>query len=322
MKSNTKTIILLSFITIIYASCSKEESKTTTTNNVQTSVTTARDSALKDYNEMYLNTDITNAELAWTGNTANCQEGTISKIAYDRSLQRLNYFRKICGLPYNMVWNNAWHAPSQKIAMMCYANNALSHTPPATWKCYTAEGAAAGQKTNLSLGRHSSASIQGQLEDAGANNFATGHRRWILFSRAQEYGLGSTINTGSLYCIAHISDPLPSNSPAFIAYPPRYIPQSLVFGRWSFGVPNPVSFFSGVDFSNTTVKMTDSTGKNIPLTIVSKNDDGYGDQTIVWEPSVIQTFLSYDFRYHIVVDNVMLNGVKKKYEYDVTIFKP
>jgi hypothetical protein len=206
-----------------------------------------------------------------------------------------------------------------------YANNSLSHTPPTTWKCYSTEGYTAAGQSNIALGSpsyHSSKTITGWIDDGGAGNETVGHRRWELFSRAKEYGLGCTTGSSVLHCIEHTGDALPANAPAYIAYPPAFIPQDLVFSRWSLGVTNPVSFYSGVVLTNATVKMTDSKGVDVPLTIISKNDNGYGDQTLVWVPTDINTTSTTDEVYNVVVDNFTLNGVKKKYEYKVTIFKP
>ncbi len=311
-----KVIFIISISVILYSGCSKSDTNP---------VLTGRALAVSDYNQYYLASNVSDAELGWTGNTTNCVEGTISQVALDRSLTRLNYFRKICGLSNNMVWNSTWFSGCQKAALMMYANNTLSHTPPSTWKCYTAEGASTAGVSNIALGSpsyHSSTSITAWIQDDGANNIIIGHRRWMLFSRAKEFGLGCTTCSSVLECVAHTSDPLPSNMPAYIAYPPTYIPQSLVFARWSFAVPNPISIFSGVDFSNATITMTDNSGANVPLNIISKVDNGYADQTIVWEPQGVITNSTGDLKYHVVIDHVSFNGVTKKYEYDVNIIKP
>jgi uncharacterized protein YkwD len=283
---------------------------------------TEKEQAVKDYNEMYAASALTTADLAWTGDKFNCVEGTVSPETLEKCLLRINYFRKMCGLPHDMVWNDAWHNPAQKIAMMCDANNSLSHTPPTSWKCYSAEGAAAGEKTNLALGSFGSTSIMRWMFDDGANNIRVGHRRWILFSRAKDFGFGSTSKAAALYCIAHTDEQVPANVPEVIAYPSKYVPQELAFPRWSLGVVNPKSFYSGVSFVNTTVTVTDEDGTELPVNIISSDTKGYGDQSIVWEPLGINTTSSKDMVYHVKVTNVNLNGVDKDYEYDVTIFKP
>ena len=298
----------------LYVSCAKKET--------QTQNLTEKEQAIKDYKELYVGSTVTDTELAWSGNLANCNEGTISQIALDKTLKRVNYFRKICGLPNNMVWNTAHMLPSQKSALIMSANNSLSHFPTSSWKCYSTEGADASGNGNIALGTHSSESITAWIEDAGGSNYRTGHRRWILFSRAQDFGFGSTSNASTLYCISNTDAALASNVPTYITYPPKYIAQELAFDRWSMGVANPISFYSGVDFSNATVTMTSSSGENLAVTIVSKTDNGYGDQTIVWEPTGVIKDATGDVSYHVVIDNFTVNGVAKKHEYDVTIFKP
>jgi len=315
MKQELK-IIAIVLIPILYQGCKKD--------GAGTSEDAGRAAAVKDYNEMYLTTNVTTSELAWTGSTSSCNEGSISQSALDKCILRLNYFRKICGLSYNITFNSNWFSSNQKIALMCSANNALSHTPPTTWSCYSAEGAASANKSNLALGYHSSNAITGWMQDPGTGNEKAGHRRWILFSRALQFGIGCTNNSAAMQCIddTHTGDPLPINSPEYVAYPPKYVPQSLVFARWSFAVLNPQSFFSGVDFSATTVKVTSPDGTSIPVNIISRTDNGYGDQTIVWEPSGVITNSASDLKYHVTLENVNVNGSNNTYMYEVNIIKP
>ena len=315
MKQLLKTTVLV-VVFFMYQSCSKDGSNS--------SADTARANAVKDYNEMYLASSITTSELAWTGNVGACIEGTISQAALDKCILRLNYFRKICGLSYNITLNPAWLADNQRIALMCSANNALSHTPPTTWSCYTAAGAASAGKSNLALGLHSANAITGWMQDYGTGNEKAGHRRWILFSRALQFGMGSTNNAAAMQCIddSHLSDPLPFNSPEYVSYPPKYIPQTLAFPRWSFSVLNPSTFFSGIDFSGTTLKVTGPDGTSLPINVISRTDNGYGDQTIVWEPSGVNTNSTSDLKYHVTLENVKVNGTSSTYNYDVNIIKP
>ena len=315
MKQVLKTIALV-VVFFIYQSCSKDGSNTSADN--------ARATAVKDYNDMYLASSITTSDLAWTGNVGSCMEGTISQAALDKCILRLNYFRKICGLSYNITLNPAWLADNQKIALMCSANNALNHAPPTTWSCYTAAGAASAGKSNLALGYHSANAITGWMQDPGTGNEKAGHRRWILFSRALQFGMGCTNNSAAMQCIddTHTGDPLPINSPEYVAYPPKYVPQSLVFARWSFAVLNPQSLFSGIDFSATTVKVTSPDGTSLPVNIISRTDNGYGDQTIVWEPSGVITSSTSDLKYHVTLENVNVNGSNNTYMYEVNIIKP
>jgi hypothetical protein len=49
--------------------------------------------------------------------------------------------------------------------------------------------------------------------------------------------------------------------------------------------------------------------------------NGYGDQTLVWEPLGVLKTDTKDVKYSVIIDNVMVNGLKKKYEYEVNILK-
>ena len=309
-----KTIFILSLLSIVYAGCKKNDEED------PAPPLSGREQAVADYKNMYLTTEVSTTELAWSGDEFNCKEGTVSQSALDKVLMRINYFRKICGLPHNITYDATRMNKCQKMALMCHANGTISHSPPKSWSCYSADGASVSS-SNLAYGSHSTGSIRNWMRDDGANNAAAGHRRWIIFSRLKTTAIGTTDNYAALWCHTDFTSPLPNGIPAYVPYPPTYIPQALVFARWSLSVPNPVSFFSGVDFFATTVVMKDDAGKNIPVNIISKDDDGAGDQSIVWQPAGIVTNSTKDVKYHVVVDNVIVNGVKKKYEYDVNILK-
>lgn len=119
-------------------------------------------------------------------------------------------------------------------------------------------------------------------------------------------------------------DPLPAKTPAYIAWPPKgYIPRDVVYPRWSLSIPAPTSPFQ-VDFTNADVTMTDSKGEEVSLIIeyASPVGNSYGDNSIIWRPSGINLSSTADQKYTVKVSNVLVGGVAKNYQYDVTIFKP
>ena len=313
-------LIAVLVLFVAFSGCSKE---TTTTNN-NTTPLTEREQAAKDYNDLYLGSFCSTSQLAWTGVDSTCVQGTISQMAYDKVLTRINYFRKICGLT-NITWNSAWHDDCQKAALIMTSNNTLSTKPGPTWKCYTLGGYNAAGVSNLALGTagyHTSQAVTSWIQNEEVGMYSVPYRRWILFSRAKDFGFGSTNRASILWCQEHTGDPLPSGCPDYIAYPPKYIPQNLVFKRWSLGVTNVTSYYTGVDFSTAQVIMTDPSGGSVPVNIVSTADNGAGDQTIVWVPQNINTTSSTDVTYHVKVKDVKLNGIPMTFDYDVTIFKP
>ena len=61
---------------------------------------------VNDFNSIYLNTSVSTDELSWTGNVKTCQSGSVSLISLQKTLERINYFRGLVGLPENVMFNN------------------------------------------------------------------------------------------------------------------------------------------------------------------------------------------------------------------------
>lgn len=274
---------------------------------------TARLKALDDYNNNYLPSAVTS--VTWTGNSSTCTPGTNPDAVHQKVLQRINYYRRQVGLNDNIVFDTSWNRKCMEAALMMYSNGALNHYPPNTWKCYTADGATAAGKSNLGLGYNSTTALDGMMADPGSGNTACGHRRWILYSRAKTMGHGSTSGSMALWVIGGGASTDPPGMPEYTCWPPaNYVPRNLVFARWSFSKP-------GADFTNAAVVMTDKDGNSVSCTKLTLAN-GYGDNTLVWEPSGVVVNSDADLTYHVTVSNVIVSSVAKSYSYTVTIFKP
>jgi hypothetical protein len=307
IKRTFRTILFLSIISLTIDSCKKDDDDTPAPTIPSTNP--ARDAALADYNSNYLGSEV--ISLGWTGNASTCTAGTLPQSTHDAVIKRINYFRKLVGLNSNCTLDASLFGQEQEAALMMTANNQLNHAPPSTWTCYTSAGYAGAASSNLALGYHSSDAITVFINDFGTGNERVGHRRWILHSRKQKFSYGCTSNATALYVFNADTN---TQVPDFIAYPPgAYIPQTLVFGRWSFGIPN-------ANFSAATVTMTGTSG-NVPLSVVSNNAVGYGDNTIVWAPTGIDLTNDADVSYHVVVSGIT-GAAQASYAYDVKIFKP
>jgi len=282
-----------------------------------------REVAVNDYNNNFLTTSWDLNELAWTGDIASCNAGTISASVQNKTIQRINYFRRMCALDDNTTLNPALNASAQESALMQEANGSLSHctgangAPCDTWLCNTPGAIQASQQGNLAWGTWNWVDpIELYMEDSGAGNVAVGHRRWILYSGGQEFGNGVTANRETLYVINNFGNP-PNNQLPYIAYPPNdFIPAPLVYPRWSFGVPG----FS-VNFTNATVTMTDALGNNVPLTIIYNASVNFGDKSVVWEPVGINTNSPQDVQYTVTVSNIV-GAPQTSYTYTTTIIQP
>lgn len=272
-----------------------------------------RAQAINNYINNYLGSELTSA-LGWTGtNYPACIAGDISQDAHNKVLQRINYFRSMCGLSDNVTFNASQTGPCQECALMMKANNALSHNPPPTWLCYTADGAYAAGGSNIAWGIHSVNAVTGYIEDPGANNTAVGHRAWILLPELLAMGDGSTDNTNAIMWKDNLGT-IPATK-KFVAYPPDgYIPATLVFDRWHFQM-----FEAG--FGSATVTMKDENGNNVNLNIINRLSGYKPDNRIVWEPSGINTSSAADVTYTVTVSGIT-NAPQDTYTYDVIIFKP
>ena len=303
---NLFSVILVS-ASILFSSCNKDKSE--------------RKLALEDYQQNYLGSIVDDP--GWTGNISTCDAGSISQNALDKTLIRINYFRRLVGLNDNITFNSDYFDMHQQAALMMDANNQLSHYPPSNWLCWTADGYyAAGHSSigGVASSAHSSNLITVFIEDPGSSNTAVGHRRWLLYSRASEFSFGSTNRAGLLSEFGNAVKFENTNFPDYIAYPPNgYIPQELVFERWSFSIPYGNNNQSA-DFSNAQVLMNGPDGE-ISLNVVSRTDNGYGDNTIVWEPQNVLTSSNEDIEYFVTISDIENNSVDN-YSYSVKIFKP
>ena len=106
---------------------------------------------------------------------------------------------------------------------MMSANNTLQHTGiPDTWSCFTIAGTNAAANSNLALGSDGPDAITGYIWDFGANNYAVGHRRWILYPQTQVMAAGDVPAEGSYDAAnatwvfdANLLWPAPGHEPAF-----------------------------------------------------------------------------------------------------------
>ncbi len=157
---------------------------------------TSRAAVISAYRQTYL--PALNTPMGWTGDTAGCRAGAVSGAAQQATLRMVNYFRSMVDLP-SVTFDPALSTKAQQAALMMSANGTLSHTPPPSWRCWSAAGAEAAGSSNLSLGNAGARAVASQVRDGGSNNTAVGHRRWIMFPPASTMGSGSTSNANSLW---------------------------------------------------------------------------------------------------------------------------
>lgn len=265
-------------------------------------------------------------EPGWTGNVASCNPGTTSQIFRDAVVKRINYFRAMAGVPAQVSLLDGYNQKAQKAALMMSANNALSHNPPTSWKCYTDQGHEAAGNSNIALGAYGLEAITLYMKDPGTGNSAVGHRRWILYPQTQNMGTGDIPGDGGyreandLWVFDnHTWDARPATREVFVAWPPPgYVPYTVIYPRWSFS-------YAGANFDSATVSMTEN-GVNMPVTRYTPVN-GYGENTLVWIRTGMNEWSSWpkpssDTVFVVTVSNVMIGGSPRSFQYTVIAIDP
>ncbi len=224
--------------------------------------TTNREESRNLFNSVYAAS--LGVPLGWTGNITNCSPGTTSAALKEAVLRRLNYYRAMAGLPSSTTLDATFSSKAQEAALMMSANNALSHTPPTSWSCFTVTGSNAAANANIALGSFGPTAVDGFIRDSQANNTAVGHRRWLLYPQTQLFGSGDVPAAGSFPAAnaiwvfdGNFGGPRPSTRDGFVAWPPPgFVPNPVVHSRWSFSFP-------GANFAGTTVAVTSNGIANV-----------------------------------------------------------
>jgi hypothetical protein len=204
---------------------------------------------------------------------------------------------------------------------MMEANSSLSHSPPTTWTCYTADGKTAAGSSNLALGNAGPFAVRAYIADKGVASL--GHRRWLLYSALGEVGTGDTSRANTMWVFGGTVTAPASAKAAGIAWPPRgYVPLSNKVAEpthpWSFSLP-------GANFSGATVSMANDQGQALAVSGVAQLDNGYGDNTMSWTltaPSSSWSRAPADTRFTVKINNVVVDSQSKSFEYSVTFFTP
>ncbi len=281
---------------------------------------TDRQTSLDYFNQVYRASE--GIPISWTGSHADCNAGETSPTFREAVQLRINYFRSMAGVPGTIQLSDEYSRKAQQAALMMSVNGQLSHNPPPSWLCYTAEGAQAAGSSNLFLGVYGPAAITGYMEDPGSGNYFVGHRRWILYPQTLQMGTGDIPNTGGYWPSnalwvfdENMWNPRPETREEYVAWPPPgYTPYQVVFPRWSFA-------YADADFSGATVAMS-SGGQNIPVAL-QPVVNGYGENTFVWVPDIpIGSPPPTDITYEVTVTGVKVNGVPHIFTYQVILFDP
>ncbi|MBP7948432.1 MAG: hypothetical protein KA004_02165 [Verrucomicrobiales bacterium] len=309
---------------------------------------------LAGYHRFYLASEGASAVMGWTGNYDTCTPGTTSSAFRTMIRRRVNFFRAMAGMPATISFDafsagnergDSIMVPANTSKSTCAQNAALlqavanegsppnpdpilSHNPPQTWFCWTAEGWNGSRHGNLALTYSGPEAIDAYMEEADGTdvglNADVGHRRLMLYSRAQDMASGDAPGDAFRYasnCLYVVGNEAATGPVQFTAWPPAgYCPHSLVYPRWSLSHP-------AANFSNATVAMTNSAGTNIPVTLWSRSRTDLGDNTISWDPApgmIIPPTLTNpsDKLYNVTVSNIIIGTQPLSHSYQVRLMDP
>ncbi len=270
--------------------------------------------------------------ISWTGNHPSCNAGTTSAAFKDDVLLRLMYFRGMAGVPTTIGFSSTANAKNQQAALLMSANGSLSHNPPSDWACWTADASQAAGSSNIAIGYFGRGAVDAYMKDSGSNNYLAGHRRWLLYPQTTTFGTGDTpfvsasggnpsySSSNTMWVFdSNIGGPRPATRDGYVAWPPPgYVPYQVVYPRWTFSFP-------GANFANASVTLTRD-GVNVPVTVESRTNNGYGENTIVFRPTSMGSGDTWanpgnDTTYRVTISNVN-NASLSTFSYDVTVINP
>ena len=300
------------FFVLILGACKKTETATETTGTAATAAQ-LRQRAIDDYTNYYL---ASASSFVWQGDFSTCNEGTITQSVQEKLMKRINFYRRLVGLPTNATLTTLLNEKAQKAALIMQSNLRSTGTPNPTWSCYSVDGANGWANALRANGYILSDAIDTWMVDDIDATGALLDRRWLLYSRAKTYGHGSADNFAALYCKHNYNNPpqtLPL--PEFIAYPPKgYIVSDLFYPnmRWSFSIPD-------ADFRTAAVTVKNADNISIQTTKYPVQDVE-ADNTLVFQPRLTYA-LTKDTKFTVTIANAKVGGSFKTFTYDVVWVK-
>lgn len=268
-------------------------------------------------------TQATMVPAGWTGTANVCDPGTEAPASLDATLQAVNAFRSVAGLSPVTI-DSALNAKALAAALMMRAGNdvnpprGLSHTPDASWPCYSTLGADGAGTSNLALGSSGAAAVRLYVDDDGVGSL--GHRRWVLDPGLTVIGSGSTGSTNALAVIGGARQQVPAGRqvpwPPAGAIAPTWLPST-----WSISIGGSSE---AVAFTAPSVTMT-LDGAPVAVSNVSDLGTGYGTgRTLSWVPALgnRQALRSGAHELGVSIGGVSVGGAATPIAYTVTLGTP
>lgn len=249
------------------------------------------------------------ANTGWNGNSKTCEYGELPDSTLFKVLDRLNYYRQNAGVMYPMQFDAERVQGCQEAAVMFAPKGIFTAEPTQqTHTCYTelaAQMAAVGQGV---LESNPAQSVNVLMKDAKSTQLF--NRLSVLNPVADNMGVGAAEN--NTFFVIGYKGVLPDstyyqNHP--VTWPPAgYVPNMLVFPKWSFSIARNVK--------EAKLTVTDAKGKEVPVETEVSGFDNLMIKTLIFTPQIdYKTMKEGDF---FTVTVTLAD--KKKFQYRVTIF--
>lgn len=267
-------------------------------------------------------------------NIGNCNAGTIKQTIKDKILKYVNDIRTIHGLSA-VTYATDGDVKAQEAALICTANGTISHTPPPSSACYTANGRTGAEQSNLyiyyfqgggGILPDSDESIEAWMIDD--NTPSLGHRLSIINPFLTKIAFGRVdgkpkagdmqawdVSSMTMNYQSYVNG---STTVDYVACPQNNYPVKLFKKDWlmSFSAiadkDNWGGNFQSVNFNNATIEVKNGNTK-LSITDKSFNNNGNGSMgnCLIWKAVGLQDEIEYD----VAIGNVLVNGQPKSYTY-------
>jgi Cysteine-rich secretory protein family len=202
----------------------------------------------------------------------------------DAALRRLNAYRYLAGVPYDIRLNDEFNAVSDAAARLCAKLGRIDHTPanPGLPENDYKLGFKGTSRSNLAQGYGSlQQAIDGWIDDSDKFNVSRlGHRRWCFNPAMQETGFGRIGQFTAMYTLDNGREKAPDYD--FLSWPPRGPVPVEFFNKqsaWSVTL-NTRKYNPANEAVTTRIYATDKnankTGTPLPLSISGSNTERFG----------------------------------------------
>lgn len=269
----------------------------------------------------------------------NCKSSTLSDTARNMFIAELDEVRKLHGLQ-PLAYDKDLEPIEAETALAMAAGNNTSHYIDSSWACYS-DLAEKGAKLSSLINQNRNSitpfpyspnqAVQVWVRELWSTSL--GHRRWMLnpFIKKTAYGMAEGVKKlGTGYTLG---------ASMFVYDPATYSSESTdaPLGIYPYPVGNyPRKFFQKgdrlsvfvladqsssdknrkVDYSKATVSIKDTSGK--AYTVSDILFDNYG-QGVPNNLSFLLPDFDYNIDYTINIDNVLVNGETKNYQYSFNV---